>query len=385
MASQQPILLNSSPQLDRLVKDVCSKQVVLLGEDDNHGGGKTFAVKIDLVERLVDECGFSAVFFESQAYDFLDLKHGLAAQTATREQVADAIGGLWSTTRESDRLASFLFDAASSGHLTLQGLDPQLGGATQLYSQRDLPIRITAFLEQARRADCIAQIHRYASWDYDDKTPFDDAARAGLSKCAADIQASVARQPASKDLAITAFMAANFSRFTQMLSASDSFTARDHAMYDNFVWHRSRLPKDAKLIVWCATIHASKDGGALRKGYVSMGSFIHQSLGDQAVTIGFSALSGSTGHRGKPPIALADLPGDSLEARALKDSKEDLRYFDAGQLHALGKIAARAIDFTQPDTLDWAGELDGLVVLRQEHPPEYVRGIEPQQIKASTR
>jgi erythromycin esterase-like protein len=378
-AAQAPTILNKSKELDRLVTDVCNKQVVLLGEDDMHASGKTLEVKVDLVERLVDECGFSAVFFESQAYDFLDLERGLAARTATSAQLADAIGGLWSTTRESDRLAAFLFQAASAGRVKLQGLDPQLGGATQLYSQRDLPARITAFLEPARAEECVAEIHRYVFWEYDDTSPFDDAAKARLRACAGEIQASIAQQPASDAMKITAFMAENFSHFVQMLSEDDSFAARDHAMYDNFVWHRYRLPKGAKIIVWCATIHASKDGGALKKDYVSMGSLIHRSLGDRAVTIGFSALSGSIGRRGKPPVDLADMPPDSLEGRVFAGSKDDIRYVGSKRLQAFGKIAARPVDYGEPKSLDWGSELDGMVVLRRERPPEYVRGIEPQQ------
>ena len=87
--------------------------MVLLGEDSSHGSGATLEAKVAIVERLIEECHFSAVFFESQAYDFLDLELALAARTATPEQLADAIGGLWSTTREIDPLVSFLYQAAA--------------------------------------------------------------------------------------------------------------------------------------------------------------------------------------------------------------------------------------------------------------------------------
>lgn len=83
-----------SLQLDRLVKDVCGKQVVLLGEDANHGAGRTLELKVELVERLIQECGFSGVFFESQVYDFVDLQRAIDSKNATPEQLADAIGGL---------------------------------------------------------------------------------------------------------------------------------------------------------------------------------------------------------------------------------------------------------------------------------------------------
>jgi erythromycin esterase-like protein len=82
--------------LDRVVRDVCNKRVVLLGEDSHHGGGGTLAAKTALVSRLIDECGFSAVVFEASLAEFVDLNRAFAAGKASPPYVADAIGGLWS-------------------------------------------------------------------------------------------------------------------------------------------------------------------------------------------------------------------------------------------------------------------------------------------------
>ncbi len=60
-------------ELDSIVTDICNKKIVLLGEDANHGSGKTMEVKIALIRRLIEECKFSAVFFESPVYEFLIL------------------------------------------------------------------------------------------------------------------------------------------------------------------------------------------------------------------------------------------------------------------------------------------------------------------------
>src|SRR5262249_17538251 len=63
----------SSAQLDGLVDDLCTKSVVLLGEEGHHAGGHTVEVKSELVKRLIERCGFNAVYFESSAYEFYDL------------------------------------------------------------------------------------------------------------------------------------------------------------------------------------------------------------------------------------------------------------------------------------------------------------------------
>jgi erythromycin esterase-like protein len=120
----------SSAQLDGLVNDVCTKSVVLLGEEGHHAGGHTVEVKSELVKRLIERCGFNAVYFESSAYEFYDLNRRLAAGTSAREQVADAIGGLWSTSNAIDPLVAYLYTQASVGRIRLAGLDPQLGTAT---------------------------------------------------------------------------------------------------------------------------------------------------------------------------------------------------------------------------------------------------------------
>ncbi len=129
--------------LDRLVADVCGRQTVLLGEDGNHGSGATLTAKVELVTRLIDECGFSVVYFESSIYDLLDFQRQLDRGSASPEMLADAIGGLWSLTSEIDPLIASLFTKAQAGSVSLAGLDPQLGGATAVYAKVRLPQEIT--------------------------------------------------------------------------------------------------------------------------------------------------------------------------------------------------------------------------------------------------
>ena len=51
---------------------------------------------------------------------------------AVAARVAEAIGGLWSGSRDGDVLASYLFSRADTGKVMLGGLDPQVGGAVDL-------------------------------------------------------------------------------------------------------------------------------------------------------------------------------------------------------------------------------------------------------------
>jgi erythromycin esterase-like protein len=54
---------SANAEIEKVVSAVCQKQVVLLGEDSNHGSGETLKVKVELINRLVNRCGFFGDLF----------------------------------------------------------------------------------------------------------------------------------------------------------------------------------------------------------------------------------------------------------------------------------------------------------------------------------
>ena len=365
-ATEAPTTIAQQPALDALVKDVCQKQVLLLGEDANHGSGATLALKVELVKRLVEECDYSAVLFESQVYDFIDVQHAIDARTASPEQVSAAIGGLWSTARETAPLVAFLHQQAMAGRITLGGLDPQVGGATQRYTQQRLPAVLAAYLQGARASACETELARLTTWQYNDSISYDETTRARLRSCVTDIQVGILRRPTSATTREAAVMATNLLSYLAM-SDGDAFNVRDRAMFENLGWHLSRLPKDAKVIVWCATVHAVKAPRS-NSTDVPMGALIHAALKDRAAAVGFSALSGRFGRPGKPATTLDLASPESLEGRALAGYDSDIHYLDRQQLESFGTIVARALNYRKPEPAAWATLLDGILVLREEQP-----------------
>src|SRR3569832_505990 len=82
--------------LDAATRDLCGKQVALLGENGFHGDGKTVAFKGALIRRLVTRCGYGAVFFEASHYDFIAvLRSARRREPVTDAMVSSAIGRLW--------------------------------------------------------------------------------------------------------------------------------------------------------------------------------------------------------------------------------------------------------------------------------------------------
>ena len=365
--------------LDRLVRDVCNKRIVLLGEDSHHAGGSTLVAKARLVSRLIDECGFSAVIFEASLPEFVDLNRAFAAGKASPAHVADAIGGLWSVARESDPLIEALFERASRKQVVLGGLDGQIA-VSNLYVQTRLAEELAGRLADPRHSTCQAELQRFARWEYDDASPFDDGARARLRSCLTEIQAAVAGPARSTADDEAAAMASAWQSAIEgadpALSPSAGFNVRDRAMHEALRWHIAHLPQNSKILVWCATVHAAKR--SRQAELVPLGSYVHRELGDAAAAIGISALAGSYGRGKTPAIALAPAPADSLEARAFSsDGASDLGYLGRADLVRYSPGTARALDYGELTDAPWQEIIDGLLVLREEHPLTYAHDPRP--------
>lgn len=147
-------------EFDALIASLCQKRVVLLGEDAGHGAGTTLVVKGRIVEALVDRCGFDTLYFESPLYEFLDFEERQARGDAQPAHLADAIGPMWAGTREFEPTLRWLWQRGQAKTLRLRGLDVQMGGISQHFSERELPARPSvdiapdaASLEQRHDAD----------------------------------------------------------------------------------------------------------------------------------------------------------------------------------------------------------------------------------------
>lgn len=366
-AAEAPV----TASIDAAVKDLCGRKVVLLGEDANHGSGKTLEMKSALVRRLIDDCGFDAVFFESQIYDFLDLDRAFAERTARLEQLSDAIGGSWAKGEEIQTLTAFLFDRANQGRVRLAGLDPQVGGATQRYTQQRLAARLASVLDEASRQDCESAFFRHFNWRYDEVSPFDAAAQTALKRCGEQVATRAAALPDTADSSVTAVMASNlveYLRLSEDAEPAAGFNRRDRAMHQNFAWHVARLHRDARIIVWCASVHAAKTPERVHDGRVPLGQWVHRAYSRRAAAVAFGAWAGRFGRPGKPPVTLPTADAGSLEAAAIGGSAADSVYLDHRALRALSSKPARMLDYGKSHSADWARLFDAVIVLRDEQP-----------------
>jgi erythromycin esterase-like protein len=135
--------------VDGVVNAVCQKQIVLLGELPTHGEAHTFDAKSKIADRLIAQCGFTAILFEAAIYDFIGLERAAETRTATPEQLDNAIGRFW-WTRELTPWRRALFEAATRQRVVVGGLDDQVS-ITSHYAKAALPRLIAAASSEAPR------------------------------------------------------------------------------------------------------------------------------------------------------------------------------------------------------------------------------------------
>ena len=367
----------TSRVVDQVIHDACDKRVALLGESPTHGFGRTLNLKVEIVQRLVQECHYDAFFIESGAYDFLNIQSRLASgRPITGAMIAAAIGGIWAT-QEVEPLIPFLLARAQRGALVLGGLDDQLARGT--WAQREMPADLVQDLHGPDKEECLAILRRHALWQYTNEAPYGPSDKARILRCIGLVSARLSESRQTPAGQYRADMLENLKRVlardfadgaTGPYDAARDFNARDRSMYANFRWLLSRLPRGSKVIVWTAVVHAAKDLSAVPgdENRVPLGSYVRRDFASDAFALGISALAGTYALGRQPVRTLPAAPPGSLEARAFAGNTFDVSYLSAAQLEAIGRAPAR---LAGPDfrTAQWSRVLDGLIVFREERPP----------------
>jgi erythromycin esterase-like protein len=105
------------------------------------------------------------------------------------------------------------------------------------------------------------------------------------------------------------------------------------------------------------------------EGRVPLGKLLQDDHGARSFTLFISTASGSYALTRQPVRQLSPVPEGSLEQRAFATAG-DVRYYRRKELQELGAIAGRALG-TGFKTAAWDELCDGLVVFREERPPDH--------------
>jgi len=362
-----------SSELERAVRDLCDKDIALLGEA-SHGDGRTFHFKVELVRRLVNECHYNAFFIESGIYDFLDFNRRLASGSEVEAStIANATGLLWASTREFAPLIPFLFEKAKSGTLIIGGLDDQIN-STAYYALKEMPMELTRFLQGGEQFKCLSKIQRYVLQQYDEQNPYSPADQSRILDCLRKVKRGIADSTSvSRDIQLA--MVESFTRLVKrdfVTPTSQVFNGRDRSMFLNFRWLESHLATRSKIMFWGNTVHVAKDLSPVKgqEGTVPLGAYIHREFGNRSTALGFSAYSGSYAMYHQPIQNMSVAPFDSIEGWALVKNDSNSRYLTGEQLQRLGTTSARPLGYVF-STAKWYEVLDRLLVFREERPPHF--------------
>jgi erythromycin esterase-like protein len=364
-----------APALQAAARDLCGKQVALLGENGFHGDGRTVTFKATLVWILVKRCGFGAVFFEASHYDFLAIDRAVRREEeVTPAMVESAIGCVWNQDSELAPLIPFLAREAGAGRVVLGGLDDQIGSAGAFYSLETMPAELAGFLPPRRREPCLTALRQRTMWIYSDASPHDPASVDRLRACTADIRAAVnssRAEPASR--ADYFEMLDNIDRAVarDFLPVKALVAGRDRSMYFNFRWLAGRLKRGTKIIVWAANSHIAKDA-ALDPAFTpggNFGAYLHRDYGRRAFALGFSAAQGSFRWSKGETKPIPPAAPDSLEGQLIGRTTDEIAYAGPSALAALGARPGALFDHRNSPVARWADLFDGVVVFRSERPP----------------
>lgn len=348
----------------------CGATTVLLGEA-SHGTASAIDLKAALVEELIARCGFTHIVFESQLYDFEALKRKYSTSSASIGDLLNAIGGLWATSKELDGLARFLHDRALTHELTLSGIDCQVGGAMNLYSQTALAADLTASLPPDRRTRCTAEIQRLNQWRFDVSHPYDERFKAMLSDCLCDAALATPEADIAQRLLLS-----SYAGFLD-LSAKDYANQRDRVMFQNYSSIMLTMPQRTKSIIWTASRHALL---AEYRGIVSLGSLISRESPGAVKAIAFVAKEGTYGFQGGPTLTIEPAQPGTVEADAFSSSSETgITFLSGPELSRLSGRPSRLLGYGQFLEGPWARLFDGVFVARNERVPAYTRQRTPQQ------
>ncbi|RKG68805.1 erythromycin esterase [Corallococcus sp. CA054B] len=368
---------------DRIVRELCDKQLALLGEESHHGSARTVAFKAELTRRLVEECQYDAFFIETGTYDFLHIQTLLkAGQPVSDDMLTTAIGGMWASP-EMAPLIPFLSARLRAGTLAVGGIDDQINSGT--WAQKEMARELIPWFNGLGLAECGADFDWHLAWRYDEARPYTAETPKVLLGCAKALESAFSRPGAAatqEQLQLARNLVRNLTREAAARARKQAQpdaprdwgddVARDRSMFMNLEWLLSQSPQPRKAIVWTATVHAAKDMSSLEaddRQRIPFGTYVRERFGDQSFVLGFSASSGrySIG-TSSHTFDLAPATPDSLEGQAFLNHAADTRYLDGRQLRELGPSVARPLNYSAWMEAPWATVMDGLLIVREESP-----------------
>ena len=356
---QVPFASEDRAALDAATEVLCGKQVALLGEAA-HGNGHSDTFKSALVERLIERCGYRALLFESSFYEFVPLWRAKRNDRAiTSAMLANAVGGVWKFDLEFQPLLAYL-TRRTNLDIFIGGIDFQLGGLDQNYTNDGMIAEMTAGIEPRQAAACkeLVKARTYGGLTADQKQQA-EACLAAIGRGVRGV-GEQANEQAMMLENLSAIFASGYDRAGQFIAA------RDRQMFENLQMLRARLPRNTKIIVWTANAHAA-NGADEESGFAgirNLGSYVSERFGNRSYALGLTAYSGSQ-RRGRDVKPFVNAPVGSLEFQIFNNTAPGSVFLGQTALRKLGPIMAAPFGH-QYRQARWWERFGGIVVFRED-------------------
>jgi erythromycin esterase-like protein len=333
----------------------------------------TTDIKARLVVNLVRKCHFTVIGFEASEYEFANVETRKAhGESVSRAMVATSAGWYWSHAADAQTMFGFLADGIDRGKLRVVGLDDQLGGRDQPFSNDILPERIMAGLPVAERPACVSLLsdrtYGRIAESVDERQRLLDClrkSRTGLSD-AAWAKSDLGADYASTFAALTRFIARDAKDW------GPKNVERDRSMADRLREVELACRGSCKMVVWTHNAHAARLASVMPDYQAdgNLGSITAARYPGQVFALAFTAYSGEyrlSHNRPASPIPAA--ASGTLEALAIRGSGTADRYLRRRDLVRAGSISARMFNHDGDYVQDWNRVYDGVVNIYAEHVP----------------
>ncbi|WP_256984800.1 MULTISPECIES: erythromycin esterase family protein [Paenibacillus] len=400
--SIQPVKTGQEPDsfsdLNMLKPLLYDKRIVFLGES-SHGVAEFNLAKTRLIQFLHQEMGYNVLAFESGLSN-TSLANATITQQSPEHTMKNSIFGVW-WSKEITPLFDYLkANAQTEQPLILTGFDMQLqfplldgnwlkdqklakrlAQTEQKLSEFSAGTDLKAYRAEKNEIiqvykDVLQSLKSEANQTHLQKEYPNQPKLAMLLERSLNDRIRVAREYV--DLSIRSMAEMNEGKLESFI---DSMEWRDQAMHDNLMWLATEVYPNEKFIVWGHNDHIRKaQSEVMGSPYpiALMGEKLSKEMKQSSYVIGLYASSGQTADNARELHAVEPAEPGSIEgimsATNAKYSFLDMRY----QSRETGNSWMFEPRFAYswgiyPESFVPRNQYDGILMIDDVHPPQYIR------------
>lgn len=361
------IIMTTVTGLEDFIAAAASRRLVLLGEC-SHDMAEFYAIKAEIIRRLVAEHGFSLVIIEA------GMAGCAAAILGDAVHPVDRLQHLYRFYRTPEMLRLVEWSLARDGaeRLPIVGMDPRvlLQGGEWLGAT-------AAALGYGRAAELGANEDAlYEAWRHKQLTGAESGDDATIDRSRALLVDALEWLAGRDDDRLEARLVERIlqDRLSLIDVIDDEqayFDWRERRMAANIEWWCTGMFPDRKAIVWGHNYHTMRRRTAVDGG-VNTGESVSSELMADALSLGLYAYEGTGTWPDGKPFPIAPAPVGSLEHHGLADG-DDARITLFGDGDGWWRTPCVSRSFgIEEETLVPAEQFDGVLVVRDVRPQEIV-------------